>query len=86
MSEVHPFSSGTEYMDWRARNCERCSKDYDPAKDTDGVGQGLCDIETTLSLAAIGEGTISDDIAVRLKFDGVWIVPYCPEKEASDVE
>ena len=23
------FSNGTQYMDWKARNCDRCAKQYD---------------------------------------------------------
>ncbi len=63
MSDVHPFSNGTQYGDWTEANCDTCSKraDRDHPPET-----CPCDIEQALLYAYVGTGTISADIADRM--------------------
>jgi hypothetical protein len=42
-----PFSNGSEYEDWRSRNCDRCRKDYDERR---AMGGEACEIEECLSM------------------------------------
>lgn len=88
MSDVRffPFSNATQYMDWRARNCDRCTKDYDADTET-----CHCEIEYAVSLASIGNGSIGGLSAVRMGFlDSATHQPTsaytwdCPERDAED--
>jgi hypothetical protein len=65
---VRPFSNGSEYEFWSSHNCESCRKDYDPETDVT-----LCPMEGAIALAAVGDGTIPDDLAARI---GVETEPY----------
>jgi hypothetical protein len=89
-----PFSSGFEFMDWHARNCERCTKG--PAPDLQGPNEA-CDIENAFALAAICGGTVNDPcigeeenarrIAKRLRWDGTGkLPPQCSEFEENNQE
>lgn len=57
----HPFSNGTQYMDWEASNCASCSKSRDE-------WPLACDLQEALGLACIGDGTISEEIARRVGY------------------
>ena len=72
-----PFSTGTQYLDWTDRNCERCTK-YDPIE-----FQGNCEIDGALGLALIGHGEVSDEIATRMGYDdnANYFTWDCPERE-----
>jgi hypothetical protein len=62
-NKVHPFHSGSQYMDWRYRNCERCTKSYD----NNGLKHpSPCDIDNAISMACIGSGKVSKNIAQRM--------------------
>lgn len=61
-----PFSNGCQAGDWEASNCERCTK-YSDEPET------MCPIMYAITLAYIGTGEVSEDMARRigyLKADG----------------
>jgi len=62
----HPFSCGTQYGDWRDRNCDRCSKGQSYDAETDSWGPWRCPLERALSEAALGDGTVSRSVARRI--------------------
>jgi hypothetical protein len=73
-----PFSCGSQYIDWQARNCERCAK-YN-AEEADPL---LCELDFALGVAALTDGEVPDDIARRMGYSGdpqqfTW---DCPERE-----
>jgi hypothetical protein len=73
---IQPFYCGSQYMDWLTANCERCKK-YD-------LEQSSCEIDSALFEACIDDGTVSEEIAVRMGFlvDGKQNGNYnwmCPE-------
>ncbi len=74
----HPFSSGTQYLDWRRRNCDRCKKDYNFETHTEN-----CDLEGAISFAAIDSGEIADNIAKRIGLPGneLSLTWNCPERD-----
>jgi len=79
---VRPFSNGTQYLDWQASNCDRCTK---AATEADYyAGKFPCDIEKELAYAAVGDGTINDEIAARLKPDPESYVWPCGEWEPTE--
>lgn len=75
---VSPFSNGSQYGDWRARNCDRCWKDYDPEKEVT-----RCCLEKAISLACVSDGTISATVARRIGMPDDRLVYSwdCPERE-----
>lgn len=75
-------------MIWRERNCDRCIKDFDPEKHTNGRSD--CDIENAISLAAASDGSLlhgdftppnkANAIAKRLNWSGETYLEHdCPE-------
>ena len=72
---IRPFSCGSEYVDWKCRNCNRCVKEWTEEH------QWLCAIECAIDYAYMDDGTVTAEIGSRLKFDGLWVVPDCPERE-----
>ena len=59
-------------MYWRSLNCDRCA--FDCPVDEDGnFGEPLCVMEEAISLAAIGDGMIHEELAARagLPFTGI---------------
>lgn len=63
MSERHDvFANGTQYLDWTARNCDRCPLAGDPSE----PGSSACDIFEAIHDAAADDGTVSTDIARRM--------------------
>lgn len=79
---VRPFSNGTQYMDWERVNCGRCKKAA--TLEEFHAGKFQCDIEKELVYGTVGDGTISDEIAARLKIDEKSYVWPCGEWEASE--
>lgn len=75
---VRPFSNGSEFGGWRARNCHHCGK-YNPDK-----YDGVCEIDGALGLAYIGLGEITKEIAERIgtmTADGfLRVLAVCPEQ------
>jgi len=63
--KVRPFYCGTQSIDWRSANCDRCSKMPKDVK----PGEFACEIDYCISYAAIAGGTIPEDIARRMKYD-----------------
>lgn len=79
-TRVWTFSNGTEFDVWSERNCERCSKMYDPE-----TLESLCDLEVAIFEAGAGDGTVSKEIADRLgwKPNDVGHDGRCPEFDAA---
>jgi len=83
---VRPFSSGSQYMDWTASNCEstpRCSKYLDPDDVVRG-GADFCELAKALAEGCIFDGTISAKQAERLDVPREAPFPYvwpCPEHD-----
>lgn len=65
-------------MDWMARNCDRCTKQFDWQ-----AQESHCDIEEALSLACIDDGRISTGLARRCGITAGTRMHYtwdCPER------
>ena len=76
-----PFHCGSQFGDWVASNCDRCTKD--PCGEGDDHKFGRCDIADALAHAFFGDGEVSEDIAKRMNLPGnekalVWM---CNEVE-----
>lgn len=54
--QIHPFSNGTQYMDWVATNCDRCAKVEN------------CEIADALADACCSSGEVSEEIARRMGY------------------
>ncbi len=82
LDTVKPFGSGTQYLDWRLRNCENCHRDRRYNADTGEYGPPLCPIE-----GAFAEGTITGEVPRDLAERSGWCAlpgAYsweCPERE-----
>ena len=73
--EFIPFSSGTEYLDWMAYNCDCCTKGGDPSES----GSSECEIFEAIADAAGDDGVVDDQIAHRLGGDDFDSDVRCPE-------
>ena len=78
---VRPFSCGSQHGDWRASNCDRCTKyNHDPKL-------SKCEIDRAILKAQFGDGTVTDEIANRMGYhdnngkDGFSYVWMCNEVE-----
>ena len=82
---VRPFSCGSQYQDWRYRNCDNCKKSYDnmpPKEQNEAKGKGPCDIDNAISSACVGPGTVDKAIADRMGYTPeMWLSWDCPELE-----
>lgn len=75
---IRPFSNGSQYVDWTARNCDRCAKQFDWE-----AQESHCDIEAALSFACIDDGRITAEIARRAGITDETRTHYtwdCPER------
>ena len=69
-----PFFCGTQYLDWKARNCERCAK-WDAEK------AGSCEIDSAIGAALFGNGTFTDETAARMGYTDCRALTWdCPER------
>lgn len=79
MSErIRPFSSGSQYGDWKSSNCARCKK-FDP----NCARPEACEIDYAVGVAYLDDGTVSVEIARRMGYcenhgKYLWM---CPEVE-----
>jgi len=71
-----PFSSGTEFADWKENNCKQCAKGYD--------SNWHCDIEYALDYAYVTDGHVPDEIADRMEKEEKEYLWFCPEKEMKE--
>lgn len=69
-----PFDTGTQFADWKARNCARCKKRY---RDE----QWHCDIEDNLDYACLTNGLIDVKIAKRMGYQDNAYNWDCLERE-----
>ena len=78
---LYPFHCGSQYLDWRLRNCDYCKK-----MDNENY-TSECEIENAISLAACDDGSISKGIAKKMDMpeDCRVYLWECPEKEESQV-
>jgi hypothetical protein len=76
MQKVRPFSCGSQYLDWEASNCERCTKQYVEPNFN-------CEIQAALLEACMGDGYITKSMAKRMGFEHIAskYVWCCPEVE-----
>ena len=75
---MKPFSNGSEYRVWRARNCDVCKKDYDwGGKPGSGIN-GKCFAEEKLAMAYLSDGEINEPTAKFIGINDGW---YCPHRE-----
>jgi len=58
------FSTGSQYADWSARNCDSCKKGFD----NKGMDGWRCEWEKALCLAAIGDHHIKETVARAIGF------------------
>jgi hypothetical protein len=78
MSErIHLFSNGSQYLDWTANNCDRCTKAGDPSE----AGSSKCELFEAMHDAATDDGTVTPAIANRIGLldAGTRYVWACPE-------
>jgi len=60
------FSNGSEYDNWKFRNCSKCKKRYD-----EDAGEFNCTLEESIDLERVIEGTLSvEEIAQAGNWDG----------------
>lgn len=84
---VRPFSCGSQYGDWRDRNCFRCVKSYEHMEPKPKDGKGPCEIDNAVGLAYIGSGAVTPDIARRMGYANVGVYGWdCPERELAPVK
>ena len=58
---VRPFSNGSEYDDWTAKNCMNCERyEYRPSADNG------CILDIELAVGFIGAGEIDIEVAKRI--------------------
>lgn len=71
---IRPFANGTQFADWSAANCDRCRKGID------NIGQPgdwpICDIESALTYAYIGDGMVAPEIARRMGRSNGYLQEY----------
>jgi hypothetical protein len=58
---VRPFDSGSQFADWQASNCARCVREENADRDEPPT----CPILYALSLACLGSGYVTAEIADR---------------------
>lgn len=79
---MRPFGCGSQYRDWRSRNCYRCVKSYENTNPEPKDGMGPCDIDNAIGLAYLGSGTVPAKIAERMGFKSSLDYGWdCPERE-----
>lgn len=78
---IHLFSNGTQYMDWSANNCDRCTK----AGDASEPGSSKCPLFEAIHDAAADDGTVTLEVATRLgtSVDETRYTWRCPELHLS---
>jgi hypothetical protein len=84
---ARPFSCGSQYGDWRSRNCDRCAKGYDNQEPQPANGIGPCEIDNAVSMAYLDRGTVTPTIAKRMGYTDPCAYSWeCPEFQALGVE
>ncbi len=63
---IRPFSSGSQFADWEASNCERCTKYFDEEH-----GEFRCPWQEALITALFDTGEITDNVAAGIGADKV---------------
>ena len=55
MNKIRVFSNGSEFMNWRDRNCNDCKFDYDGEK-------SHCKFEKALAFASVDDGEVKEEL------------------------
>ena len=80
--QVRPFSNGSQYGDWRMRNCDHCAKSWDNMKPQSDDGKGPCEIDNAIGTAYIGSGSVDESIGKRMGYENPLYYSWeCPERE-----
>ncbi len=80
---IHPFSNGTQYMDWTTANCDTCRKQAPADASLDEMP---CEIEAALVWASLDAGRVPLPIADRMgRGEGRYNWP-CKEHDPPFVE
>lgn len=74
-NRMSPFSNGSEFISWKAENCDDCVKRYD-----DESRKWRCDLEYAIDAACVGDGTITTEIADRIGRNDLWMASPCRER------
>ena len=64
---IRIFDSGTQFMGWKFRNCDRCTKGASVCCEPNEVP--TCDIEYALAVAFLSSSTVTLTIATRAGWD-----------------
>ncbi len=80
---ARPFHCGTQFVDWTARNCDRCAlgRGSDPDVTLDDL---VCELERAVTWACMDDGTVSREVADRIGATaaGVRALTWdCPERK-----
>jgi len=66
---IRPFSNGTQWLDWEASNCDRCTK------------LDKCELRDALNVAYYGDGSVPTEIGARLAYTADKYIWQCGEVE-----
>ena len=58
--EIIPFSNGFEFLNWRGRNCDECSKYENESSVVENAG---CELAFYIDLASVTDGAIPKLVA-----------------------
>lgn len=59
--KVYPFHCGTQIMDWKYNNCEKCQKGYD-----NKACKWMCPLEEGMDKCYMGDGSYPLDLAKQI--------------------
>ena len=58
---VYPFHCGSQIMDWKLNNCEKCKKGYD-----EKASKWLCKLEEGMDGCYMGDGSYPPELAKQI--------------------
>jgi len=76
--KVYIFSNGTQFSDWQASNCARCTKSASMPENED-IFPLLCEIESALYDADFDNGMVTEEIMNRSGYESGRYVWCCNE-------
>ncbi len=80
---VRPFAEGSEFVDWKRRNCDRCTLRWQEGRGRDAY---LCDIESALDYAYMDDGTVTETVGGLMRFDGEHVADDCQARVLEEIE
>lgn len=78
---IRPFDSGTQFQDWTASNCDRCTKGSHRLEEDEWPD---CPIESALVYALFGDGSITQEFADRMGYKQFYYGWKCGEFEPTE--